>query len=143
MTDDELWRGRVMKTRSLWIIGCLAPLVMGACASRQAAPTQVGGKVTPQMRSGSPELRAYKVVDWTAPDDHTLIVNAADRSLYQARFKGQCTGLRLVDTIAFIVPTASQVDQYEGVVLPDGTRCAFKSLDRLVPGTAPSKDNAD
>jgi hypothetical protein len=92
------------------------------------------------MRSGSNALRAYQVNDWTAPDDRTLIVNAADRSLYQARFKGTCTGLRLVDTIAFVMPGSPQLDSYTGIVLPDGKHCAFKSLTRLAVPAADERD---
>ena len=49
--------------------------------SSQGAAT--AGKVTPQMRSGSNELRTYQLLDWIAPDDRTLIVNSVDRSLYR------------------------------------------------------------
>jgi len=100
------------------------------------------GKVTPQMRSGSTELRTYQLVDWIAPDDRTLLVNSVDRSLFRARFKRQCTGLRLVDTIAFIVQTPPQIEKYEGVVLPDGTRCAFTSITRIETAPAHGKDGA-
>jgi hypothetical protein len=92
------------------------------------------------MRPGSNELRTYLLVDWIAPDDRTLIVNSVDRSLFRASFKRQCTGLRLVDTIAFIVQTPPQVEKYQGVVLPDGTRCAFTSITRLETAPARGKD---
>jgi Family of unknown function (DUF6491) len=123
--------------------GALAPVLLVACATNHPKPDATTGKVTPQMRSGSSELRAYQLLDWVAPDDRTLIVNSVDRSLYRAHFKRQCTGMRLVDTIAFIVQTPPQVDKYEGVVLPDGTRCAFTSITRLETTTpAHSKDAA-
>jgi len=128
-----------MNTRTLWTLGWLIPAALVACATNH--PTATAGKVTPQMRSGSNELRAYQLVEWIAPDDRTLIVNAVDRSLYRARFKGQCTGLRMVDTIAFIVQTPPQIEKYEGVVLPDGTRCAFTSISRLETGPVPGKDS--
>jgi hypothetical protein len=128
-----------MKTRTLWMLGWLLPAaVLVACATNHPQAT-TAAKVTPQMRSGSNELRTYQLLEWIAPDDHNLIVNAVDRSLYQARFKRQCTGLRSVDTIAFIVQTPPQVDKYEGVVLPDGTRCVFTSITRLETGLEPGK----
>jgi len=131
-----------MNTRALGTLGwLLLPALLAACATNQSKVAGTAGKVTPQMRSGSNELRAYQAMEWIAPDDRTLIVNAVDRSLYRARFKGQCTGLRLVDTIAFIVQTPPQVDKYEGVVLPDGTRCAFSSITRLDTGPAPEKES--
>ena len=128
------------------IYGLIAPvglaLAASACAQQSPRPPAAAdagaGAVTAQMRSGSLELRKYQIDDWIAPDDRTLVINAADRSLYEARFKGRCTGLRNVDTIAFIVPGALQVDQYAGVVLPDGTRCAFASVTRL--STSPATD---
>src|ERR1700755_2162340 len=125
-------KGPWMKTATL--VGALLPVVLVACATNQPKTPATAGKVTPQMRSGSNEMRAFQLLEWVAPDDHNLIVNAVDRSLYQARFKRQCTGLRSVDTIAFIVQSPPQVDKYEGVVLPDGTRCVFTSLTRLDTG---------
>jgi Family of unknown function (DUF6491) len=129
---------RKMKTRTLWMFGWLAPALLVACATNSHKTTDAAGKVTPQMRSGSNEMRAYQLLEWIAPDDRTLLVNGVDRSLYRASFKGQCTGLRLVDTIAFIVQTPPQVDKYEGVVLPNGTRCAFTSITRLEVGPVPA-----
>jgi hypothetical protein len=144
--DDDWWRNVAkdlsMKTRIMWTLGWLAPAVLVACATNHSKTPATSGKVTPQMRSGSTELRTYQVMDWIAPDDRTLIVNSVDRSLFRARFKGQCAGLRLVDTIAFIVQTPPQVDKYEGVVLPDGTRCAFASITRLETAPPHGKDGS-
>jgi hypothetical protein len=98
--------------------------------------------VTPQLRAGSTELRTYQLIDWVAPDDRTLLVNSTDRSLFKVGFRSQCTGLRLVDTIAFIVPTPLQVEKYEGVVLPDGTRCAFTSVTRIDTAPPHAKDGS-
>jgi hypothetical protein len=131
-----------MKTRSMWRLGWLAPAALAACAANHPQVPATTGKVTPQMRSGSTELRTYQLVGWIAPDDRTLIVNSVDRSLFRARFKHQCTGLRLVDTIAFIVQTPPQVEKYQGVVLPNGTRCAFTSVSRLETVPARSTDGA-
>lgn len=131
-----------MKTRIVWTLGWLVPAVLVACATNHPKEPATAGSVTPQMRSGSNELRTYQVLDWIAPDDRTLIVNSVDRSLFRARFKGRCSGLRLVDTIAFIVQTPPQVDKYEGVVLPDGTRCAFTSMTRLQTAPVQGKDRA-
>src|SRR6201996_3668111 len=151
-----------MKTRTVWMLGWLVPLTLVACATNSqsrapaspvataspatpAAPAATGdatGKVTPQLRSGSNELRTFSVDTWIAPDDHTLILDAVDRSLFQGRFKSPCTGLRLVNTIAFIIPTPPEVDKYQGVVLPDGKRCSFTSLTRVDTSLPPGKDTA-
>ncbi len=127
-----------MKTRIVWTLGWLVPAVLVACATKHPEAAATAGKVTPQMRSASSELRSYQALDWIAPDDRTLIVSSLDRSLFRARFKGQCTGLRLADTIAFIVQTPPRVEKYEGVVLPDGKRCAFSSITRLETAPPPT-----
>ena len=119
----------------------LLPALLVACATDHAKSAAQAPKVTPQLRSGSTELRAFQLLDWIAPDDRTLIVNSVDRSLFKAQFRRECNGMRLVDTIAFIVPTPPQVEKYEGVVLPDGTRCVFTSITRLQ--TAPPPHNTD
>ena len=133
-------------------------MVMAGCAQQATRPAAVSGgspdsstgsaagtgtgAVTTQMRSGSLELRKYQIDDWIAPDDRTLVINGADRSLYEARFKTLCTGLRDADTIAFIVPGALQVDQYSGVVLPGGTHCKFASVTRLSTSPAASHNGS-
>lgn len=143
MSDGELWQGTFgMKSRFVWVLGWLVPAALVACATNHSKDARMAGSVTPQMRSGSNELRTYQLVDWIAPDDRTLIVNSVDRSLFRARFRSQCAGLRLVDTIAFIVQTPPQVEKYQGVVLPDGTRCAFTSITRLQTTPAHGKDRA-
>ena len=129
-----------MKTPIARRLGWLLPAVLVACATHHPQVVATAGKVTPQMRPGSTELRTYQLVDWIAPDDRTLIVNSVDRSLFRARFKRQCTGLRLVDTIAFIVQTPPRIEKYQGVVLPNGTRCAFTSVTRIETAPAPNKD---
>ena len=131
-----------MKTPIVWQLSWLLPAALVACAANHPQVAATAEKVTPQMRPGSTELRTYQLVDWIAPDDRTLIVNSVDRSLFRARFKRQCTGLRLVDTIAFIVQTPPQVEKYQGVVLPNGTRCAFTSVTRLETAPAHGKDGA-
>jgi len=123
-----------MKTRTPWMIGWLLPALLVACATDHPQAPAAAGKVTPQMRSGSNELRTYQLLEWIAPDDHNLIVNAVDRSLYRARFKRQCTGLRSVDTLAFIVASPPQAQKTAGIVLPNGTRCVFTSMTKLDTG---------
>lgn len=118
---------------------CLIGLGLAGCAARQPQLALPAGKVTPQMGSSSSELHNYQIADWVAPDDKTLIVSAVDRSLFEARFKRRCDGLRTVDTIAFILQDTPQVDKYPGIVLPDGSRCAFSSVTRLLPTSAPAE----
>lgn len=136
-------RNRGMTHAALYRLGWIAALALGACAAPAQKPDAAPGKVTAQMRSGATELRAYQVMDWIAPDDRTLIVNAADRSLYEGRFRSTCAGLRLANSIAFIIPAGAQLSNYSGVVLPDGTRCLFASFTRLPTSPAAAKGHAE
>ena len=147
MSDDEMWQ-RVLERmkRGMRRLGGLIPVLvlLAACATNhpKSAPPAAPSQVTPQMRSGSTELRAYQLLDWIAPDDRTLIVNSLDKSLFKVGFRRPCAGMRLVDTIAFVVPAPPQVEKYQGVVLPDGTRCVFASITRLEVAPAHAKDGA-
>jgi hypothetical protein len=130
-------KDQMMRIASL---GCaIAALLLAGCAAHPAGSPAPAGKLTPQLRSGSPELRAYQIQDWIAPDDHTMVVNSVDHALFRAQFKGRCNGLRLVDTVSFIVLDATQFDRYGGVVLPDGTRCAFAAVTRVDTSAAASQ----
>ena len=120
-------------------LGWLAALALGGCVAPAPQPDVPAGKVTAQMRAGSAELRAYQVMDWIAPDDRTLIVNGVDRSLYEGRFRGACAGLRVANSIAFIIPPAAQLSGYSGVVLPDGKKCLFTSFTRLATTPAAAR----
>lgn len=131
-------RNRTMTNAAVCRLGWLVALALGACAAQSPKQAAAPGKVTAQMRSGSAELRTYKVLDWIAPDDRTLVVNGTDRSLFEGRFRGGCAGLSLANTIAFIIPAGSPLNNYSGIVLPDGTHCLFTSLTRLVTPPAPA-----
>ncbi len=147
MTNSAWRRGlrrNAWRAGLLWLggLGSLAPFGLVGCAASPSGPDPVPGKVTEQMRSGSPELRAYQVMDWIAPDDRTLVVNGVDRSLFEGRFSRGCAGLRLANSIAFIVPPGAALSGYSGVVLPDGTRCRFARFTRLST-TAPAAKAAE
>ncbi|HEY6483473.1 MAG TPA: hypothetical protein VIY54_08085 [Steroidobacteraceae bacterium] len=126
-----------MLKRMEWVIPGAVLALAGCLSGPSPAPA---GKLTPQMRSESNELRIYQIADWIAPDDRTLILHSLDHSLLEGRFRGQCTGLRLADTIAFVVPSPPAGMQYTGIVLPDGRRCNFRSLTRLVAPAAAQSD---
>ena len=58
---------------------------------------------------------------------------ADDGTRYRAETLGPCIGLGFTTSLAFVSRGGfDQVDRFSSVVLPDGTRCAFQSFDRLV-----------
>jgi hypothetical protein len=88
------------------------------------------------------QIPRYRIRDWSAPNDHTLIVIADDGTRYRAETFGPCFGLDFANRLAFVNKGGfEQVDRYSSVVLGDGTRCAFQSFDRLKPPEAKALDS--
>lgn len=117
-----------MRHRTFRMLAFPMALALVACATRPEAPDE---EVTPQMAAESAELQTYRIRNWSAPDNRTLIVESVDGRRYEARFMTDCLGLRLTETIGFVTRGTSQLDQFSGIVLPDGTRCTFRSFTQI------------
>lgn len=126
-----------MKT-SILITAALAALALAGCAS--TAKESSDSEVTPQMAADSAELQTYRIRNWSAPDDRTLIVEALDGTRYRAEMLGPCFGLNFATRIGFVNRGLNQVDRFAGVVLPDGTRCAFRSFNEIVTPATSARD---
>lgn len=117
----------------------MSALSLSACAlyrgdaadSRAANDAAASGETTPHMSRTDAELQTYRIRDWSAPNDKTLLVKSLDGSTYRAEFMGPCTGLRFSDTIGFVTRGLNELDKYSGIVLSDGTRCAFRTFQKL------------
>jgi hypothetical protein len=83
------------------------------------------------MGQNDAELQTYRIREWSAPNDKSLLVKSLDGSTERADFLGPCTGLRFSNTIGFVTRGANELDKYSGIVLSDGTRCTFRSFQRL------------
>ncbi len=127
-----------MKTSTLTTAAALAALALARCASTPAESD--GSDVTPQMAADSAELQTYRIRNWSAPDDRTLIVEALDGTRYRAEMLGPCFGLNFATRIGFVNRGLNQVDRFAGVVLPDGTRCAFRSFNEIVTPATSARD---
>jgi hypothetical protein len=114
----------------------LASLAIAGCAT--STPESETSELTPQMGRDSAELQTYRIRNWSAPDDKTLIVESVDGSKYKAELLGPCFGLNFATKLAFVNRGGiNQIDRFGGVVLPDGTRCSFRSFDEIVtPATS-------
>lgn len=119
----------------------LAATLLGACAANRppaeanaTAASATGGdqgetSITELMGHRDARLETYRIDDWSAPSDESLIVKSLDGSQYRATFMGHCYGLRFAETIGFVTRGTSSLDHFSGIVLPDGTRCTFKSFE--------------
>jgi hypothetical protein len=68
---------------------------------------------------------------WRPVDDHTLLLFAADETTgFRVTFADRCTGLADATALSFVTASGSKLDQYDSILLDDGTRCFF---DRVMP----------
>jgi hypothetical protein len=119
-----------MKTQLICGFVAASALALSACATTGKRDTSKED-ATPLMSQNDAELQTYRIRDWSAKDDKTLLVKSLDGSTYRAEFMGPCTGLRFSNTIGFVTHGLSELDKYAGIVLHDGTRCTFRSFQKL------------
>ncbi|HEV7716677.1 MAG TPA: DUF6491 family protein [Steroidobacteraceae bacterium] len=132
-----------MKSRSLCVVGALAIVVsalnLAGCASNRAFALAEAG---PQSLPDSAELPGYRIRNWSALNDHTLIVEASDGTRYKAETMGPCLGLGFSNRVGFYNRGGfQQIDRFSSLVLPDGTRCSFQSFNRVVAPESSALDS--
>jgi len=76
-------------------------------------------------------VQGYRIDDWKALSSDSLIIRTNDGKRYRATLMGKCVGLRFTDTIAFVTRGERSVDRYAGIMLPDGSRCYFKTFEAI------------
>ena len=86
-------------------------------------------------------VQGYRIEDWKALSSESLVLRTNDGRRYRATLMGKCIGLRQTDTIAFVTRGERTVDRFAGIMLPDGTRCYFKTLEAVSQPTD-SRDDA-
>ena len=115
-----------------------AVLATLAAASAGAGPLDAG-RAEPaagQPSSGSqPALNAglqgHRIDEWKALSSEALVIRTNDGKRYRATLMGKCIGLKFTDTIAFVTRGERSVDRFAGIMLPDGSRCYFKTFEAI------------
>jgi len=128
-------------TRILLALGLA--LLVTACATKGPKKASAAAEAaTAEVAQASAQLPRYRIRDWSAPNDHTVIVVADDGTRYRAEMLGPCLGLDFANRLAFVNKGGfEQVDRYSSVILGDGTRCTFQSFDKLKPPEAKALDS--
>ena len=132
-----------MRSHSLWVPGVLATLALAGCATPNPADDQ-NRYATGNVRNapGDAELMGYRIRNWSAPNDHTVVMEDADGSQYRAETLGPCFGLDYASRLGFANRGGfQQIDRFSSVVLPDGTRCQFQNFERIVSPTTQALDS--
>jgi len=120
---------------------CLTPLILAGCATSKARETRDAREqadLNAPIAKASGSVMRYRIKDWAAPNDHTLIIQTEDGTKYRAETLGPCQGLSFSTRVGFVNRGGfNQIDRTSSVVLADGTRCPFQSFDQI--RTAESK----
>ncbi len=102
-----------------------------ACVSSGATPA--AGQPTRAAVQG------YRIDDWKALSNDALVIRLNDGTRYRATLMGPCIGLKFTDTIAFVTRGERTVDRFAGIMLPDGSRCYFKTFE-AIPSPTDSRE---
>ena len=113
---------------------CLTPLILVGCATKhpesQDVRDQADAKAAAAATRASNGVMRYRIHDWTAVNDHTLIIATADGTKFKAETLGPCPGLDFTNRVGFVNRGGfNQIDRTSSVVLADGTRCPIQSFD--------------
>ena len=76
-------------------------------------------------------VQGYRIDDWKALSNDTLVIRLNDGKRYRATLMAHCIGLKFTDTIAFVTRGERTVDRFAGIMLPDGSRCYFKTFEAI------------
>jgi hypothetical protein len=97
-----------------------------------APPAQVAGPASPPATvTPGGAVHGYRIEDWKVLSNESLVIRTNDGKRYRATLMGRCIGLKFTDTIAFVTRGERTVDRYAGIMLPDGSRCYFKTFEAV------------
>jgi hypothetical protein len=128
-----------MRSHSLWVLGTFAGLALAGCTTNGTPRYQ---QANLQTAPGDAELMSYRIRNWSAPNDHTVLIESADGTQYRAETLGPCFGLDYANRLGFSNRGGfQQIDRFSSVLLPDGTRCSFQTFNKVVSPTTRALDS--
>lgn len=129
-----------MRSHSLWVLGTFAGLALAGCATH--GTSQRYEQASLQTSPADAELLSYRIRNWSAVNDHTLLLESMDGTQYRAEMLGPCFGLNSAPRLGFSNRGGfQQIDRFSSVVLPDGSRCSFQNFNRVVSPATQALDN--
>lgn len=100
----------------------------------QAAEIKRRSEGSPSLQDSVREtmrhVRESSFTEWRPQGDRTLLLFDTGGMGYRATFSQACPGLESATVISFVTPATGSMDEYDSILLEDGTRCYF---DRVVP----------
>ena len=124
---------------------CLTPLILSSCATREdpdALLARDRAAADAPIAKGPTGIQRYRIRDWSAPNDHILIITTNDGTKFRAETFGPCPGLSFSSRVGFVNRGGfNRIDRTSSVVLADGTRCPFQSFDEIRTAEATALDS--
>ncbi|HVY81729.1 MAG TPA: DUF6491 family protein [Steroidobacteraceae bacterium] len=129
-----------MRSHSLWVLGTFAGLALVGCATQ--GTSQRYEQASLQTSPVDAGLMSYRIRNWTALNDHELMLESMDGTRYRAETLGPCFGLDNAMRLGFENRGGfQQIDRFSSVVLPDGSRCSFQNFSRVVSPASQALDS--
>ena len=130
-----------MRSHSLWVLGTVAGLALAGCATHGTSQ-RYADQASLATSPVDAELMSYRIRNWTALNDHELMLESMDGQRYRAETLGPCFGLNSAARLGFENRGGfQQVDRFSSVVLPDGQRCSFQNFNRVVSPASQALDS--
>ncbi len=103
-------------------------------SEEQAAETKRLSQGEPTLQDSTRKtlrvVREGTFSEWRPEGNDALLMFDSNRMRWRATFAKPCSGLESATVISFVTPAAGNLDDYDSILLEDGTRCYF---DRVVP----------
>jgi len=123
-----VFRIGVVARNASWRIGVTE---IGTDKSDSIKRTQSG---TPTIADRTREILRYLPAEsfsqWRPESDTALLLFDDNGIGWRVTFDKPCSGLSSATSLSFITPVHGKLDQYDSIMLDDGTRCYFE---RVVP----------
>jgi len=88
------------------------------------------GRATLADRSASTSRRVGEATfdSWRPENDSLLLLFAEDGTGYRVSFEPPCHGLAAATALSFVTARGATAEEYDSILLEDGTRCYFGSV---------------
>src|SRR5689334_12402588 len=91
---------RTMRSHSLWVLGTFAGLALAGCATHGTSQ-RYADQASLATSPVDAELMSYRIRNWTALNDHELMLESMDGQRYRAETLGPCFGLNSAARLGF------------------------------------------
>lgn len=109
-------------------------LEISELSEEQAAQIRRLSKGEPTLQDSTRKtlrlVREGTFSEWRPEGNDALLLFGSNNMGWRATFAQPCPGLESAKVISFVTPAAGSLEDYDSILLEDGTRCYF---DRVVP----------